>query len=112
MQKLYQKEWFGIDYKSFTVLDSKKVADVSFYDRFYDEFYKKFNSYEELPEDWKAVKKQVADLIIQMTNKNSKILSIGSGSGYIEYLLWKEGRDITAIEPSEKATRFLDNLVM
>lgn len=107
MRKFYQKEWFGIDFKSFTILDSKKVADVSFYDRFYEEFYKKFNSYEELSEGWKSAKKQVADLIIQMTNKDSRILSIGSGNGYIEISLRKDGRDITAIEPSEKATRFL-----
>lgn len=107
MKKLYQKEWFGIDFKSFTALDSKKVADVVFYDRFYDEFYEKFNSFDNLPEDWKETKKQVAKLIIQMTDKDSKVLSIGSGNGYIEYLLWKEGRNITAIEPSVPATNFL-----
>jgi hypothetical protein len=38
----------------------------------------------------------------------SRLLSIGSGNGYIEYLLWKEGRIITSVEPSRKSTRFLE----
>ncbi len=107
MRKLYQKEWFGIDFNSFTEFDSKNVADVVFYDRFYDEFYNKYASFDELPEKWKTYKKVVADLILQSTNSNERILSIGCGNGYIEYLLWKEGRDITAIEPSAKASYFL-----
>jgi len=30
MRKIYQQEWFGIDFKSFAVLDSKNVATASF----------------------------------------------------------------------------------
>jgi hypothetical protein len=29
MRKLYQKEWFGIDFKSFSVLDPKNIAGAS-----------------------------------------------------------------------------------
>lgn len=32
MKKFYQTHWFEIDFKSFTALDSKKVADTIFYD--------------------------------------------------------------------------------
>jgi LPS O-antigen subunit length determinant protein (WzzB/FepE family) len=73
MRKFYQKEWFGIDFESFAELDHKKIADASFYDKFYDEFYRQFSSYEELPEDWKFSKKQVADLILKQTNKNDRL---------------------------------------
>lgn len=107
MRRLYQKNWFGIDFKSFTTLDSKKIADAVFYDKFYDEFYKKFSSYEQLPENWRSDKKLVADLILQLTNTNDRILSIGCGNGYIEYLLSKERKNIVAIEPVAKATKFL-----
>lgn len=107
MRKLYQKNWFNIDFKSFAKLDSKKIADVSFYDKFYDEFYKKFKSYDELPESWRESKKLVADLILKQTDITERLLSIGCGSGYVEYLIRKEGRNITAIEPSIRATRFL-----
>lgn len=57
MKKFYQKEWFGIDFKSFVKLDSSGVADKSFYDKFYDEFYKRYKSYEELPEYGEIVKR-------------------------------------------------------
>ncbi len=107
MKKLYQKEWFGINFKSFAKLNAMKMADTSFYDKFYDEFYRKFSSYEELFQDWKKSKKIVADFILNQTNNDNRLLSIGCGNGYIEYLLWKEGRNITAIEPSVPATNFL-----
>ncbi len=55
MKKLYQKEWFGINFKSFAKLNEMKMADTSFYDKFYDEFYRKFSSYEELFQDWKKL---------------------------------------------------------
>lgn len=47
MRKFYQQKWFGIDFKSFVKLDSGRVADKSFYDKFYDEFYKRYKSYED-----------------------------------------------------------------
>lgn len=107
MRKIYEKEWFGIDFKSFAVLDSKRLADINFYGNFYDKFYKRFNSYEELPDDWKTGKRLVADFILQQANSQDRLLSIGCGNGYIEYLLRKKERNITAIEPSLKATEFL-----
>jgi len=71
-------------------LGSSRVADKSFYDKFCDEFYKRYKSYEELPEVWRNSKKAVADLILGQTFPDGKILSIGCGSGYVEYLLRKE----------------------
>lgn len=108
MRKLYQREWFGIDFKSFANIDSKNVADGSFYDKFYDELYRRFSSYDGLPQEWRLSKKQVADFILSQTNNNDRLLSIGCGNGYIEYLLWREGRNITAVEPSLKSTKFLE----
>src|SRR3989304_3235193 len=108
MRKLYQREWFGIDFSSFANLDPRNIADGSFYDKFYDKFYRNFSSYDELPQEWRLSKKQVADFILSQTNNNDRLLSIGCGNGYIEYLLWREGRNIIAVEPSLKSTRFLE----
>ena len=108
MRKFYQQEWFGIDFKPFVKLDAGRVADKSFYDKFYDEFYKRYKSYEELPESWRDSKKAVADFVLRQSDPSERILSIGCGSGYVEYLLRKEGKNITAIEPSLEATRFLE----
>ncbi len=92
MRRTWQKEWLGIDFKSFAALNSKKIADVFFYDKFYEEFYKKFSFYEEFPLDWKQQKRLIANFILEQTNDEDKILSIGCGNGYIEYLLiTKEG---------------------
>lgn len=77
MRKFYQKNWFDIDFKSFTELDSKRIANVAFYDKFYDEFYKRYKSYEELSEGWRKSKKLVAGMIKKQTVHTERILSIG-----------------------------------
>ncbi len=108
MRKIYEKEWFGIEFKTFLSIDEGKIADIEFYDKFYEEFYRRFSSYDDLSENWKAGKRLVAELITKRTSFQDKLLSIGCGNGYIEYLLSKEyNRNIIAIEPSVKATRFL-----
>ncbi|MDO8140628.1 MAG: hypothetical protein Q6358_03940 [Candidatus Brocadiales bacterium] len=86
MRKFYQEEWFGIKFKSFVKLDSSRVADKSFY----DEFYKRYKSYEELPEVWRKGEKLVADFILRQPDSFERIMSLGCGSGYVEYLLRKE----------------------
>lgn len=107
MRRFYQKDWFGIKFESITTPDPRRLANASFYEKFYEEFYKKFSSYDELPVEWKAYKKKMADFILQQTNKDDRLLSIGCGNGYIEYLLGKSGSNLIAVDPSLTATRFL-----
>ena len=107
MQKLYQDEWFGINFNSFSKMDSKCMPDQNFYDKFYAEFYKRFSSYEDLPSEWKKKKAMIADYLACNSTEGMKILSIGCGIGYIEDIL-KKNRNITAIEPSYNATIFLE----
>jgi SAM-dependent methyltransferase len=107
VEKIYQKGWFGITFRSFTAPDLQKPADASFYERFYEKFFEKFSSYDDLPKEWQARKRQIVELILQRTKSNEKLLSIGCGIGYIESLLGKAGRQVTAIEPSETALLFL-----
>lgn len=107
MQKVYQKEWFGIEFRSFTTPDTQKLADASFYERYYEKFFQKFSSYYDLPEEWRARKQEVVEFILRKTKSNERLLSIGCGIGYIEFLLGKTGRQVAAIEPSETAVLFL-----
>lgn len=109
MRKFYQTTWFGIDFKPLGGLSSKAIADEEFYSKFYKEFYKRFSSYDDLSKEWKDGKKMVADLIASNTGDGERLLSIGCGSGYVEYLLGQMDRDVTAIEPSEYATKFLQD---
>jgi hypothetical protein len=104
---MYEKEWFGIEFDSFTKPDPRRLADASFYDRFYAQFYGKFFSYDDLPEDWRTRKREISELIFQRTDEKQHLLSIGCGNGYIEWLLDRTGRNVVAVEPSETATRFL-----
>lgn len=107
MRKFYQTDWFGIYFKSFININSRKIAGISFYNKFYEEFYKKFSSYEDLPHEWLLNKNLIADFILKQTNNIDRVLSIGSGIGYIEYNIKNAGRNIVAIEPSQKASEFI-----
>ena len=107
MRKFYQTDWFGIPFKGFCKISSRTIANLSFYDKFYEEFDKKFSSYEDLPQEWLLNKNLIVDFILKQTNKGDRLLSIGSGIGYIEYNLKNSGRNIVAIEPSQKASNFL-----
>lgn len=35
MRRQYEREWFGIEFISFTVMNKKKIAGAEFYDRFH-----------------------------------------------------------------------------
>jgi SAM-dependent methyltransferase len=83
------------------------VANGRFYDAFYREFNKRYARWEDLPESWRASKKIVADFIGQQTRDGDRLLSIGCGNGYVEFLLAQRVRRVVAIEPSAHATRML-----
>lgn len=107
MRRLYQNAWLGIDFRKLFALDSKKIADAHFYDKFYRELFRRYSTYDEFPADWRRNKTAVADFILSETNPQDRLLSIGCGSGYVEFLLSEAHRDVTAIEPSHEATRLL-----
>lgn len=109
MIKMFQSNWFGIDFATFTDPDPSKQADEAFYDLFYEQFFKKFNSYDELPLEWKAHKSSLANFIFSHVQYKKATLSIGCGNGYIENELskMKFSGTLTAIEPSITASRWL-----
>lgn len=108
MRRLYQKEWFGIPFSSFSGMSRRHMAGKDFYDKFYDKFYEKYSSYDELPAGWKKQKKMIADHLLDNSDRNMTILSVGCGIGYIEHILRSHDRDVVVVEPSSKATAFLN----
>lgn len=108
MKKLYQFEWHGIslnDIEAFsTVLPSK-----SFYTKFYEKLFEKYNGFDELDEDWLEYKNEVANCLNTHLKNKINVLSIGSGIGVVENTLTKLNPNlrITAIEPSENASRWV-----
>ena len=112
MEKLFQKEWFGIPFSSFTIPSRKKLPDAEFYRKFYDAFFLKFSNFESLPEEYGRVKAQVAKDIAEHTNSQSRVLSIGCGIGLVENMLVELGqKELTAIEPHIANPGWLNNSV-
>lgn len=114
MRKIYQKEWFGINFSDIGVcLSMRDVAGVDFYSAFYREIFKCYNGYNELPENWRASKDELVSHIGGLACDNSRILSIGCGVGYVESELCglNPSLDIVAIEPGINTTRWVDKRV-
>jgi len=101
MKKLWQTEWFHIEFKDFINVDSENIAD--------EKFYEKFKSYDDLPQKYTKNKIGIANDLIGFSKSYNKIMSIGCGNGIIEdYIVKNSGISILAIEPSNNS-RWLKN---
>ena len=112
MQKIYVSSWLGIDFDSLPIeLSSRRIADSHFYEAFYEKFFSEVHSYKEIKDLAYIPRKQaILNHLIQLTQKEKKILSIGCGLGYLEYELSRKNNslDIVAIDPGS-ASVFLQN---
>jgi hypothetical protein len=114
VKKIFQKEWFGINFSDIGVpLSMRNVAGVDFYSAFYREFYTCYHGYKELPENWRSFKDELVRHIGGLVCDNYRILSIGCGVGYVESELCglNKSLDIVAIEPGIDTTRWVDERV-
>ena len=112
MERIWLKEWFGIKFREFAKLNENELAGSKFYEMFYQRFHQRYSSFEELPDNWKIQKKQVAIDINTHAKLKKTILSIGCGIGYIEKILFEmRGGGIIAIEPSASAARWLKDII-
>ena len=100
MKKLWQTEWFEIEFNTFIKTDPIHIAN----EKFYEKFYEKYQSYDDLPEDYKKSKISIAkDLLLFSENYNT-VLSIGCGNGIIEnHIAHNSDKTILAIEPSNNS---------
>ena len=95
MIKLYQKNWFGISFYDLGIpLSSSKIADEEFYKLFYKKFSNDFNSFEQLPLNWRIIKNEIAQHIITFLDEGHSVLSVGSGLCYIENYLLNEFKSV------------------
>ena len=100
MQKAFQTEWFGIKFKSLDLTSVTNSDNSQFYESFYSAFRSKYKSYMEIDELWRKEKDSQFQDLQQLIGSSKKILSIGSGIGYLEFLLAQDyGKCVTAIEP-------------
>jgi hypothetical protein len=100
MRKIWQTEWFEIQFDTFISVDQKNIAN----EKFYEKFYEKFKSFEDLPQDYRKNKIDIANFIISSSKKYNKVMSIGCGNGIIESHIKKHSdKTILAIEPSNNS---------
>lgn len=93
MKRMYQTEWHGISFESFTPVSAEKLADASFYSAFYAAFFRKYKRLEDLDPSWVSLKMQMKEFLKQdpAFKKDRYILSIGCGLGFVEKTLFEEG---------------------
>ena len=85
LKKSYQNEWHGIQFYDFSSLSSKNLAGPEFYQAFYHEFFKRYQNYEQLSSSWRRGKERCAEFVLDRSGVDSKILSVGCGSGIMEH---------------------------
>ena len=105
MIRLYQKEWQGIQFKSFAKLSTTKLADAKFYEKFYQAFFQHHNSWEDIDASWRKQKAAVAKFILSRLHNDGdkRVLSVSCGMGYVEHCLLNSGFSPSSLEVTEVA---------
>ena len=110
MRRMYQDTWHRIPFRSFATLSSTRLAGADFYAAFYRAFFARYAGPEQLEPQWLTVKRQSADFLRSRPEitKDSRILSLGCGIGFIEQLLIADGyRHIEINEVSKDPLRWI-----
>lgn len=112
MQKSFQSEWFGIPFSSLNLDPGTALSDAEFYRAFYSEFRIRYSSYKDLDQSWRKTKEDQCQDLLHLLGSSQKILSIGSGVGYLEFLIAQDStKTVTAIEPYADFSDWMGNRV-
>jgi hypothetical protein len=112
MIKMYQKEWHGIDFKSFSTSDINNIPGQDFYDDFYHKFFNKFSCFDDLDPEWVDYKIAIAKKLIREIGNKKNILSIGCGIGIVEEHIAKKmpNTNLVVTEPSANVSRWISGV--
>ncbi len=124
MRRFYQEGWQGIVFTAFTHLSFFRLASSKFYATFYEELFKRYGSWNDLPSAWRENKEQdakwVAGEIVQQRSQYPeddgdvcRVLSIGSGVGFMEKVLLEliPDMELHVNEPSTAGMRWLRQII-
>ena len=125
MRRFYQESWQGIPFTAFTHLSFFRLAEPKFYATFYEELFRRHDSWDSLPEEWRVNKEKdarwVAEQIVAQRkhwdaeggDAPSRVLSIGSGVGFMEKTLLDvlPGLELHVNEPSTVGMKWLRQCV-
>lgn len=123
MRRFYQESWQGIPFTTFAHTHFFHLADAKFYSIFYEELFRRYQSWEDLPEVWRRNKTAdsmwIASRLRAMQeqcdhDRPLRVLSIGSGVGFMERMLLKEmgpAIELYVNEPSTVCMKWLRRLI-
>lgn len=123
MRRFYQESWQGIPFTTFAHTRFFHLADAKFYSVFYEELFRRYQTWEDLPETWRKNKAKDALWLAQRLkalkdrkgeDRPMRVLSLGSGVGFMERMLIKEMGDAIELyvnEPSTVCMKWLRRLI-
>lgn len=118
MRGFYQESWQGIPFTAISHLSFFHLAESKFYSTFYEELFRRYADWDDLPSEWRQSKRHNARWLMGRMaelekNKEEehplRVLSIGSGVGYMEHFLLTEKPDMElhVNEPSTVGLKWL-----
>ncbi|MDR1856254.1 MAG: class I SAM-dependent methyltransferase [Desulfovibrio sp.] len=120
MRRFYQESWQGIPFTSFSHISFFHLAEPRFYAVFYEELFRRYQHWDDLPAVWRANKTKDAkwlaerlqrriDALPEPPDRPVRVLSIGSGVGFMEKVLLDvfPGIEMHVNEPSTVGMKWL-----
>ncbi len=100
---MYQREWFGIEFPTFTQPSSRALADAAFYEAFYQAFFERYRLWDDLDLSWLNQKRAIAKFLMNYLGPATNVLSVGCGLGWIEHCLLEMSGGTIHLEATEVA---------
>lgn len=118
MRGFYQESWQGIPFTTISHLSFFHLAESKFYSAFYEELFRRYADWEDLPSEWRQNKRHNARWLMgrmaelekaETEERPLRVLSIGSGVGYMEHFLLSEKphMELYVNEPSTVGLKWL-----
>lgn len=123
LRRFYQESWQGIPFTTFAHTRFFHLADAKFYAVFYEELFRRYQNWNDLPALWRSNKRKDARWLAARLEKVRasrpdggpvRVLSIGSGVGYMERVLLEEipeGLELYVNEPSTVGMKWMRRLI-
>ena len=108
MRKIYQRDWFEIEFSSFTKTSSRTLADAAFYEAFYQAFFQRYRLWDDLDLSWRNQKRAIAKFLMNYLGPATNVLSVGCGLGWVEHCLLEMSRGAIHLEATEVASASLE----
>lgn len=102
--RYYQNEWYGINFKD---LGPKDLASEDFYHLFYKKLQIKFPNFSDFPKSFTESKMNLVNFYSNVLRNSQHVLSIGSGTAFVEKELINRGIDIDICEPATESLYWL-----